>query len=108
MRDRPWSEHFCCMLMANRDFVQNNPVAAMHATRPILNATDFCAQQPERAAQMVVDRGVAPRYDYTLRMVQELPRNWWHEYDPQNSLRFYGLRLREAGMVRSNPEQLLA
>ena len=44
--DRPWSHYYCCVVNANRAFVQNHPVATKHALRAILKATDICASQP--------------------------------------------------------------
>jgi len=32
----------------------------------------------------------------------------WREYDPADAVRFYALRLREAGMIKSNPNKILA
>ena len=64
--DRPWSQYFCCMVAANRAFVQKSPVAAKRALRALLKAADVCALEPDRAAQSLVDKGVAPRYDYAL------------------------------------------
>jgi NitT/TauT family transport system substrate-binding protein len=29
-------------------------------------------------------------------------------YDPEDSVRFYALRLREAGMIKSTPQRLIA
>jgi len=52
--------------------------------------------------------GVVARYEYTLSMLHEIPRDWWHAYEPQNTIRFFSLRLREAGMIRNSPEKLLA
>ncbi len=49
--DRPWSQYFCCMLAANREFVRKHPVASKRALRAILKATDVCAQEPDRAAR---------------------------------------------------------
>ena len=34
--DRPWSQYFCCMIAANREFVRKNPVATKRAMRAIL------------------------------------------------------------------------
>ena len=42
------------------------------------------------------------------RRSTELPYQLWHEYDPEDSMRFYGLRLHEAGMLRTSPNTLLA
>jgi hypothetical protein len=30
------------------------------------------------------------------------------EYDPEDTVRFYALRLREAGMIRSTPQKIIA
>jgi NitT/TauT family transport system substrate-binding protein len=32
----------------------------------------------------------------------------WRVYDPEDSVRFYALRLREAGMIKSTPQRLIA
>lgn len=106
--DKPWSQYYCCMLHGNRDFVRNHPVATKRAMRAILKATDLCAQEPERAARVVVDNGYAGRYDYTLQTLKEVPYNAWRTYDPEDTLRFYTLRLREVGMIKSSPQTLIA
>ena len=31
----------------------------------------------------------------------------WREYNPEETIRFYALRLREAGMVKSTPQKLI-
>jgi NitT/TauT family transport system substrate-binding protein len=106
--DRPWSQHYCCMLTGNRDFVSKNPVATKRVLRAILKATDFCLSDPTAAARQVVDRGFTPRYDYALQTLQEVPYNAWRHHDPEDTLRFYALRLREAGMIKSAPNKLIA
>jgi NitT/TauT family transport system substrate-binding protein len=58
--DRPWSEYFCCMLGGSREFVRKNPVATKRAARAIFKAVDFCASDPARAAQRLVEGG-SPR-----------------------------------------------
>ena len=47
--DAPWSQYFCCMTVANREFARNYPIAAKRALRAFLKATDICALEPERA-----------------------------------------------------------
>jgi NitT/TauT family transport system substrate-binding protein len=106
--DRPWSQYFCCVLAANRDFVQRHPVAAKRALRAILKATDLCASEPERATRTVVERGQITNYDDSLRSLQQIPYGTWREYDPEDSVRFYALRLREAGLVQNAPDKILA
>src|SRR5919109_1981453 len=95
--DRPWSQYFCCMLAGNREFVSQHPVATKRALRAILKAADVCALEPERAARFLVDEGYTPRYDYALQTLQEIPYAKWREYDPEDTVRFYALRLHEAG-----------
>lgn len=53
--------------MGSRDFVRKNPMATKHALRAILKATDVCAQEPERAARYLVDKGYAARRPLGLR-----------------------------------------
>jgi NitT/TauT family transport system substrate-binding protein len=104
--DKPWSHYFCCMLHGNREFVRDYPVATKRVARAILKATDLCAADPEKAARRLVDAGVIERYDYALQTLRELTYDRWREFDPEDSLRFYALRLHEAGMIKSSPNQL--
>ena len=106
--DSPWSQYFCCMVAGNSDFVREHPVATKRVLRAILKAVDFCAAEPERAAQRLVDGGFTPRYAYALQTLTDLPYDRWREYDPEDTMRFYALRLHEAGMITSTPNQLIA
>jgi NitT/TauT family transport system substrate-binding protein len=106
--DRPWSQYFCCMLTANRKFVRKYPVATKRVLRAILKATDLCASEPARAARRLVDGGFTERYDYALQTLNEVPYNNWREYDPEDTVRFYALRLREAGLIKSSPNKIIA
>src|SRR5262249_60032151 len=54
--DRPWSQYFCCMIIAHRDFVRRHPVATKRAVRAILKGADLCALEPDRAAQTLIDK----------------------------------------------------
>jgi NitT/TauT family transport system substrate-binding protein len=106
--DRPWSQYFCCVLVGNRDFVRTHPVATKRVLRAILKATDYCASDAVGAARRMVDRGFTTRYDYALQTLSEVPYNKWREYDPEDTIRFYALRLREAGMIKLTPGQIIA
>lgn len=107
-RDRPWSQYFCCMVSANRTFFQAHPVAAKRALRALVKAADLCASEPDYAARLLVERGHTPSYDYARETLRGIPYRAWREYDPEEALRFYGLRLREAGVIRANPKKLIA
>ncbi len=106
--DRPWSQYFCCMIAGNREFVLRNPVATKRALRAIVKAADICASDPSSVARLLVDHGFTARYDYALQAIRETPYGKWREYDPEDTVRFYSLRLHEVGMVKSSPKALLA
>jgi NitT/TauT family transport system substrate-binding protein len=106
--DQPWSQYYCCMLAARREFVRQNPVATKRALRAILKATDICAREPEQAARYLVKKGYESRYDIALEVVTQLSYNAWRTFDPDSTLRFYALRLHEVGMIKSNPQKLIA
>jgi NitT/TauT family transport system substrate-binding protein len=74
----------------------------------VFRAAEFCEADPEHAAHRLVDRRFTPKYDYALQTIRELPYDLWHEYDSEDSLRFYALRLHEAGMLGASPNTLLA
>ena len=105
--DRPWSQYFCCMLAGNRDFVRKHPIATKRVLRAILKATDFCATDPVAAAQRMVDRGFIARYGHAVQTLKEIPYSKWREYDPVDTIRFYSLRLREAGMIKVQPNKII-
>jgi NitT/TauT family transport system substrate-binding protein len=107
-KDRPWSQYFCCMAAANRDFTRKHPVATKRALRAMLKATDLCVSQPERAARLMVDRGVADKYEYVLQSLKEIGFLRWREYDSEDTVRFWALRLREAGIIKSSPNRIIA
>jgi NitT/TauT family transport system substrate-binding protein len=107
-RDRPWSQHFCCVLIGRKEFVRKYPVATKRVLRAILKATDLCASNPAAVARRLVDGGFTENYDYALQTLNEVWYNKWREYDAEDSVRFYSLRLREAGMIKSAPGKIIA
>jgi NitT/TauT family transport system substrate-binding protein len=107
-QDRPWSQYFCCMLAGNREFVRKNPIATKRAVRAMLRATDLCVSEPALVAQRMVDRGFTPRQDYAVQTLADVPYNNWRDYHPEDTIRFYALRLREAKMLKSNPAKIIA
>jgi len=106
--DKPWSEYYCCFIAANSSFVQKNPIAAKRALRAHLMAADVCASQPERAARIIFDKGYSPKYEYALETMREVCYNAWRDYEPNNAVRFHALRLREVGMIKGDPNKLIA
>jgi NitT/TauT family transport system substrate-binding protein len=106
--DRPWSQYFCCLIAANREFVQKHPVATKRAVRAILKAADLCALRPYQSAKFLVDKGFKTQYEYAFQTMKDVPYGTWREFDPQDTLRFYALRLHEAGMIKSSPQKIIA
>jgi NitT/TauT family transport system substrate-binding protein len=106
--DRPWSQYYCCMLGGNPEYVRNHPVAAKRALRAVLKAADLCATDPAGAARRIVDRGFTPRYDYALQTLSENSYDKWREYDPEDTMRFYALRLHDTGLIKSTPNKIIA
>jgi NitT/TauT family transport system substrate-binding protein len=107
-RDRPWSQYFCCMLGANRRFTENNPIATKRALRAFLKATDICAQDPARAARYMVEKGYETRYEVAYEVLTQISYRRWREANPEDTLRFYALRLHEIGMLKTDPNRLIA
>ena len=106
--DRPWSEYFCCMLIGNREYVRKYPIATKRVLRAILKAADLCAADPALVARRLVDSGFTDRYDYALQGLSELSYDKWREYDAEDTIRFYALRLHEIGMIQSTPQKIIA
>jgi NitT/TauT family transport system substrate-binding protein len=106
--DPPWSQYFCCMVAANRDYVRNYPIASKRVLRAILKATDLCATEPMQVARQIVDGGFTPRYDYALQTFQEVPYDKWRDYDAEDTIRFYTLRMHEVGFIKSSPQKIIA
>jgi NitT/TauT family transport system substrate-binding protein len=106
--DRPWSQYFCCMMAANREYATRYPGATKRVIRAVLKAADLCAGEPEVAARLIVEGGFTERYDYALQTLTENPYGAWREYDAEDTIRFYALRMHELGMIKSSPQKIIA
>lgn len=107
--DRPWSQYFFSMPTAHRDYVKKYPVATLRVLRAHLRAADAIAKDPEQGAKAMLALGFIPQplYEGTLGALREIPHDVWRRYDPADTLRFYALRLREAGLITGTPEEIL-
>ena len=105
--DAPWSHYFCCVITTTRDYVRKYPVATKRALRAIVKAADVCALEPNRIARLVADKGLAS-YENALQMLQEIPYGRWREFDPEDSMRFFALCMREVGYVKTSPQKIIA
>ena len=106
--DRPWSQHFCCIATGNRDFIRKHPVATKRALRALVKAVDVCAAEPDKVVRGLIDRGFLKDYGYSLQALREVPYRRWREYDSADTLRFFALRMHEAGVIKSSPQKIIA
>ena len=108
MMDRPWSQYFCCVVAGNKEFVRKHPVATKRALRAIVKAIDICGREPERTARLIIDKGLTKNYDYALQMMNEMHYGKWRDYDPEDTVRFFSLRLHEIGVIKSSPQKIIS
>ena len=106
--DRPWSQHFCCMVSATSDYVNRYPVATKRVIRAILKGADLCASDPSWSAAQLVERDFLPSYDYALQTLNDTSYGTWRDYDAEASMRFFALRMHETGMIKSTPQRIIA
>ena len=106
--DKPWSQYFCCMVATNAEFARKNPIATKRALRSILKASELCAADAELAVRAFLAQGYKPNPDHVRQALREMSYGRWRDYNPEETVRFYALRLREAGMVKSAPQKLIA
>lgn len=106
--DPPWSNYYCCTAVTNRDWMEKHPVAAKRALRAVVKGADTVANDPEGSARFMVDRGYSENFEYTCDILKEIPyKNVWRDFDSVDSVRFYALRLKQAGLIKSTPEEIL-
>jgi NitT/TauT family transport system substrate-binding protein len=106
--DRPWSHYsFAHVRREPPRFVRGirwpQTGACAHS-----KAADLCVSEPTRVARLLVEKGYTERYEYAVQALQEIPYNRWREYDAEDSIRFYALRMHHAGLIKSNPNKLIA
>jgi NitT/TauT family transport system substrate-binding protein len=106
--DLPWSQYYCCMLAGNREFTRRNPVATKRVLRALLKAADLCAAEPLRAAQRIFERGFTTQYAYAEETLRTVAYDKWRDYDAEDTIRFYALRLHEAELIKSSPQKIIA
>ena len=107
--DKPWSQYFCCMVLGHGDFIKKNPIATRRALRAILRATDMVSRDPGHATRVLIANNVikATEFQHTLPELKHIPYGNWREYNPEDTVRFYALRMRDIGMIKTNPQQFI-
>ena len=106
--DRPWANYYCCALAASGDYANNYPVATKRVLRAILKSIDLCSSAPEAVARQLADRGLADNYELLAHSLAEVGYDRWRDFDTDDAIRFYTLRMREVGMSKANPADVIA
>jgi NitT/TauT family transport system substrate-binding protein len=83
-------------------------VATKRVLRAIFKSADFCVSDPSWSAGQLVDRGFVRSYEMALQTLRDIRYDVWREFDPEDSIRFYALRMQETGMIKSSPQQIIA
>jgi NitT/TauT family transport system substrate-binding protein len=110
--DKPWSQNYCCLLVTSRDWYSAHPIAARRATRAILRAVDEAKKDRHAAAKSAIDKGTykaAPAV--TEQVIYDIIKDEsfdWREFDPEETVRFFALRLADAKLVKKSPQQIIA
>jgi NitT/TauT family transport system substrate-binding protein len=107
-RTEPWASTFCCLAVARTGFVQDNPIATKRALRAILKATDICANEPQKAAQSLVDNGFVKQYENAYNLITHLKYDAWRTIDPEHSMRFYAEQMQQISQLKTSPDQVIA
>jgi NitT/TauT family transport system substrate-binding protein len=107
--DRPWSQYYCCLLSTNRSWLNANPNAARRATRAVMRAIDYGAKDRQHAVQIAVDKKVPAAQNAAVlyESIKDLPYQW-RDYDPEETLRFFALRLADGKLIKKTPQQIIA
>ena len=107
--DQPWSQYFCCIAVRQPGLrprlIRSPPSASCAPSSRLPTSAPPSRSGPRNGWSMP---GSRQRYDYALQTLTEMPYASWREFDPEDALRFYALRLHEVGMIKSSPNALLA
>lgn len=96
------------MVAGTADYVTRYPIATKRVLRALLKAADLCFSDPQGAAKQLIDGGFAAQYDYTLQTLRDVRYDRWRDFDPEDTIRFFALRMHEAGMIKTNPQKIIA
>ena len=106
--DAPYKQYYCCQLIANRDWVRQNPSAAKRATRALLRANDRVAKDPAAGARAGFEQGLfgSTAYDVLMAVLRNCTFEW-RDLDAQTSLRFFAVQLANQKLVKGSPQDLI-
>jgi NitT/TauT family transport system substrate-binding protein len=102
--DFPYSEEYCCAVLANGKFIAKNPKATAAATRALLKAAKWVETNPAAAAKISVEK------KYLLSTVDQNTFAISHlRYVPsvegaRTAVRLAAAEMQKAGMLRSDTD----
>ena len=82
--------------------------ATKRTLRALAKAADLCAADPARVARTLAERAFLQKEAFYTQALRDLSYRPWREFDIADSLRFFALRMRGAGLVKSEPHKLVA
>ena len=110
--DKPWSQNYCCVLVTNREWARTNPVALKRATRAILRGVDAGKVDRRATARAAIEQGTfkanAAITEQVLYDVIKDESFDWRDYDPEDTIRFFALRLADSKLIKKTPQQILS
>jgi NitT/TauT family transport system substrate-binding protein len=110
--DKPWSQNYCCLLITNRDWARAHPVAVKRATRAILRSVDAGKRDRRATAKAAIDKGTYKANALvTEQVVYDVIKDQsfeWRDFDPEDTVRFFTLRLTDAKLIKKTPTQIIA
>ena len=92
------SRRNCCRPVSSQPRSRSWPRASTTASR----------DDPIQSARWLVEHGISSNYEHALQTLRDIPYEAWRTFDPDDTLRFFSLRLREAGMVKHTPQEIIA
>jgi NitT/TauT family transport system substrate-binding protein len=104
--DKPWSQYYCCMVASSADYADRYPIATKRIMRATLKAIDLCTTDPQTVVNTAAAGGFAS--DYALQTLSDARYDQWRDYDPEDTLRFYALRMQETNAISKSPQEVLA
>ena len=72
-----------------------------------MEGRDVVVERRDPESDAAMESGCRPSRR-ALQVVKELPYARWRDYDSEDTLRFYALRMHEAGMIKSSPQKIIA
>ena len=99
---------FCCAIAGLIGILfRKYPQAAKpeRSERDFQRALSTCAADPEQGGSIsryTIKDTWSSTTGNTCNPLKDIPYDRWREYDPEDTIRFYSLRLREAGLIKSS------